>query len=123
MIEPSASSFRTSTSWVTIGNVARAACQWAMVAVLVRRGSAEMVGEYALGLAISAPVLLMAGLQLNAVQVTDAAGEFSFEDYFSLRLVTAATAVAIVTLIVLAGRFGASTATVVLLLATSKAID
>src|SRR5262249_60259305 len=123
MSEPTVRSLRRNAGWITGANVVRGLCQWGMLAALAKRGSPEMVGQYALGLAITAPVALLAGLQLNAVQATDAAGEFSFGDYLGLRGLTSVAAVAVVAAIVVAAGIGGPTASVVLLIAFAKAGD
>ena len=59
-------------SWGVVGNLAYAGCQWGMLVVLAKLGSAEMLGQLALGFAITAPVFLLTSLSLRAVLVTDA---------------------------------------------------
>ena len=109
--------------WISAGNVVRGGAQWGMIAVLAKVGTPQMVGQYALGLAITAPLMLLAGLQLNAIQITDASGEFSFGDYLSLRAFTALAALCTVAVIVLASGFRPETSLVILLVAVSKAVD
>ncbi len=116
-------SLRRNVYWIGAGNVVRGAAQWGMIAILAKAGSPQMVGQYALGLAITAPVMLLAGLQLNAIQITDASGEFSFRDYFSLRAFTTLFALAAVAIIALASGFQRETALVIVLVALSKAAD
>jgi O-antigen/teichoic acid export membrane protein len=60
-----------------------------MLVVLAKLGSAEMMGQFALGFAVSAPVFILANLSLRAVLVTDVRGDHRFEDYLALRLITA----------------------------------
>ena len=83
---PGARSLRANFSWTFVGNVIYAACQWAMLVVLAKLGSPEIVGQFALGLAITAPVIMLTNLQLRAVQATDAKRAYSFGDYLGLRL-------------------------------------
>ncbi|EYB69482.1 polysaccharide biosynthesis protein [Deinococcus phoenicis] len=56
-----------------------------MVALLARLGRTADVGAYSLGLALTAPLFLLLGLQLRSVQATDARTERPFAQYFSLR--------------------------------------
>src|SRR5271166_684261 len=95
--EVSALPLRVSFSWTLAGNVIYAACQFGMLSVLAKLGSPSMVGQYALGLAITAPVFMLTNLQLRGVQATDARHEFEFADYFTLRL----TATLLGTLVIL----------------------
>jgi O-antigen/teichoic acid export membrane protein len=59
-----------------------------MLVVLAKLGSAEMVGQFALGLAVAAPVFLLTNLALREVLVTDAEGAHAFGDYLALRILT-----------------------------------
>jgi len=62
---------RADFTWVLAGNIVYSACQWAIVVALAKLGSPEQVGEYALGMAISAPIVLFASLQLRALLASD----------------------------------------------------
>ena len=82
-------SLRVNIQWTLAGSVVYTLSQWGMLTALAKLGTPEMVGMYALGIAVSAPVLAFGMLQLRKVQASDAQGEFAFEDYLGLR--TAAT--------------------------------
>jgi len=88
MVSSNALSLRANFLWTFVGNAVYAACQWGMLVVLAKLGTPEMVGQFALGLAVTAPVLMFFNLQLRAVQSTDSQDEYSFEHYLGLRLVT-----------------------------------
>jgi O-antigen/teichoic acid export membrane protein len=75
-------------SWGLFGSVTYAGCQWVMLVMLAKLGTAEMMGRFALGFAVAAPVFLLANLSLREVLVTDARGEHPFGDYVALRLIT-----------------------------------
>lgn len=81
-------SLQNNFAWTFAGNMVYAICQWGMLSVLAKLGSATIVGEFTLGLAISAPIFMFTNLQLRAVQATDFEAECRFADYFSLRLMT-----------------------------------
>ncbi len=49
-------------------------------------GTPEAVGRFALGLAITTPIILFANLQLRAIQATDVRSEYLFRDYLGLRV-------------------------------------
>ena len=85
-------SLRKNFSWTLAGNIIYAACQWGMLIILAKLGSAEMVGQFALGLAITAPIIMFADLNLRHVQATDAQEEYHFRDYLGLRLITTSLA-------------------------------
>jgi O-antigen/teichoic acid export membrane protein len=73
-------------AWMTVGNAVYAACQWGMVSVLAHLGSPEIVGQYALGVAVSTPLLMLAQLNLRTVIATDVTGEHHFLDYRDVRV-------------------------------------
>ena len=77
---------RAGMLWTVLGQGTYSAAQWLMVILLARSGGAEAVGVYSLGLALTAPLFLLLGLQLRGVQATDAAQQYQFSDYFTLRL-------------------------------------
>ncbi|GHG01482.1 sugar transporter [Deinococcus piscis] len=72
--------------WTVAGQGIYSAAQWLMVIILARSGGAVDVGLYSLGLALTAPLFLLLGLQLRAVQATDAQHRFEFRDYAALRV-------------------------------------
>src|ERR1700733_14336813 len=87
---------RGNFAWMTVGNAVYAACQWGMVSVLARLGSPEIVGQYALGVAVSTPILMLAQLNLRTVLATDVAGEHHFLDYRDVRVLSLLLALLVV---------------------------
>jgi len=83
-----ARSLRLNFGWTLLGNIVYAVTQWGILVLLARLGSPGAVGQFSLGLAITAPVMLFASLQLRGVQATDAQLRFHFQDYGGLRSVT-----------------------------------
>jgi O-antigen/teichoic acid export membrane protein len=112
-----------SVSWTLAGYVAYMACQWAMLIVVARLGSPEQVGEFAIGLAVSAPVVLFTNLGLRRLQVTDALGGFLFSDYFGLRLLMNGVALAVIAAVAAVSGYGASTVAVILAMGLAKAVE
>ncbi len=88
---------RTDFTWVLSGNVLYSACQWGIVVALAKLGNPEQVGEYALGLAVSAPIVLFANLQLRALLVSELSDRFTFGQYLTFRLVSLGAALLLVT--------------------------
>ena len=66
-------SLRKNFTWTFAGNAIYAASQWGQLVVLAKLGTPETVGQIALALAICAPVIMFANLQLRSVQATIAA--------------------------------------------------
>src|ERR1043165_9211480 len=78
-------SLRANFLWSLTGTIIYAGCQWGMLVALAKLGDAEMVGQFALALAVTAPVLMFTNLQLRSVQATDARKDYAFGDYLALR--------------------------------------
>lgn len=116
-------SLRQNVSWTTAGNLIYALCQWGVLTAIAKTGTPAMVGMFALGLAITAPVMQFANLQLRGVQATDARREFAFGDYAALRLVTTVLALAVTAGIALWIDRSRETTAVILLIALAKAVD
>ncbi|MBN2002170.1 MAG: oligosaccharide flippase family protein [Anaerolineae bacterium] len=116
-------SLRVNFTWAFVGNLIYAACQWGMVTVLAKLGSAQKVGQYSIGLAVTAPVIMFADLQLRAVQATDAQERYTFTDYLGLRLVMTLMAVLVIGGILVASDYSAETSGVIFALGLAKAFE
>ncbi|RKH38426.1 lipopolysaccharide biosynthesis protein [Corallococcus sicarius] len=81
-------------AWTLSSGLGYALAQWAVLVALARLGTMEEVGEFALALAITAPVLLLARMQLRTLQATDARGVHGFEHYLGLMVLNVLVAVA-----------------------------
>lgn len=92
--ETSAPGLRAGMVWTVLGQGLYSVAQWLMVILLARSGGPEQVGRYSLALALTAPLFLFLGLQLRGVQATDAARQFDFRQYFTLRQVSMVLGVA-----------------------------
>ncbi len=114
---------RVNFSWTLVGNVTNAAAWFAMTIVLAKLGSPEDVGQFALGLAVTAPIFMFASLRLRDVQATDTRQEYQFGDYFAMRLITTALAFLAVVGIVAFSDFGWEVSLVVMATALSKAVE
>jgi O-antigen/teichoic acid export membrane protein len=110
-------------SWALVGNAIYAACQWGMLVAIAKLGSPEMLGQFTLGLAITAPVLMFTNLHLRTVQVTDAKKQFMFGDYFALRII--GTTVGILVIIGIAATTGYRTETILTIgfITLAKAVE
>jgi O-antigen/teichoic acid export membrane protein len=94
--QPEASSLSANFTWTLIGNAVYSGGQWVMLVLLAKLTRPEFVGEYALGLAIVLPVIMLTGLQLRWVLTTDVQGRRGFGDYLSFRLLSTALALVII---------------------------
>jgi O-antigen/teichoic acid export membrane protein len=116
-------SLRRNFSWTLLGNVVYAGCQWGTIVVLAKLGTPEMVGQFALAVAIVTPVIMFSNLQLRAIQATDASGEGLFGHYLALRLLTTTVALALVGMIAWVGGYRSEVAWVILLVGVSRALE
>jgi O-antigen/teichoic acid export membrane protein len=116
-------SLRANFSWTFAGNVIYAICNWATLVVLAKLGTPEIVGRFALGLAITAPVILFSGLQLRNIQATDAQRKFLFREYFGLRLVMCLLALLVIAGIIVASGFDPELSLIVLIIGIDKIAD
>ncbi|WP_026731764.1 lipopolysaccharide biosynthesis protein [Fischerella sp. PCC 9605] len=114
---------RRNFSWTFIGNAVYAACQWGMLVVLAKLGSPEMVGQFSLGFAVTAPVVMFTNLQLRQVQATDAKQQYLFGDYLALRLIATGLALLIIAGIAFSKIYPWETALVILLVGLAKAVE
>lgn len=118
-----ANSLRVNFSWVLIGNTVYTMCQGGMLIVLAKLTSPEMVGEFALALAITAPVFLFLNLHLRYIQATDARQEYAFGHYLALRTLTSILAIILICGITLAMRLEKETALVTWVVALAKGLE
>ncbi len=114
---------RRNFSWTFIGNAVYAACQWGMLVVMAKLGSPEMLGQFTLALAITAPVMLLTNLHLRSVQATDARHQYVFGDYLGLRLISTGLALLMIAFITLSAGYLWQTSLVILLIGLAKAFE
>ena len=114
---------RVSFSWTLAGNLVYAATQFGILSSLAKLGNAAAVGQYALGLAIAAPVFMFTNLQLRGVQATDAHDEYQFADYFTLRCLSTLVGFLLINAVVFLSHYDRATKWIVLLIAAAKAVE
>ncbi len=120
---PSDSILARNVSWAFAGNVVYGLCQWGVLAAIARMGTPATVGHFAYALALTAPVILFANLELRSVQATDARGLASFAEYQATRGATTLIALGAIALIVAALRLESSLGAVTLFIAGAKAFE
>ena len=116
-------SLRRNFSWTLLGNVVYAGCQWAILVVLAKLATPEMLGRFALGLAVTAPVAMLANLALRPLQATDARGEYDFGHYLALRCITTPIAIAVIVGIAAFGSYPCQAALVIVAVGLAKAFE
>lgn len=116
-------SLRRNFSWTFVGNTIYAAAQWGMLVVLAKLGSPELVGQFSLALAITAPIILFTNLQLRSVQATDATEEYTPRMYLALRLVMTLVGLVVIGLLIVTGGYEPETGLVIVIVGLAKGIE
>ena len=116
-------SLRANFAWTLAGNVVYGGCQWGMLSSLAKLGSPSVVGQFTLGLAISAPVFMFTNLQLRVVQATDVNAESDFGNYFTLRLLATVLGLAVILAMLPFVGTSNSVRLVILLVSLSKCLE
>jgi O-antigen/teichoic acid export membrane protein len=109
--------------WVVLGNTAYSLCQWGILVLLARFGGATMVGTFSLGLATTAPVMMLASLQLRPVLATDVIEAFEFGEYLGLRLLTTGLALAATAVLIVWTGYTAESAWTTMLIAAGRGLE
>ncbi len=120
---PAALSLRANAAWLFVGNTVYAGCQWLMLVVLAKFGDPQMVGQFALAIAIVTPVILFGCLQLRVVQATDARAEYEYGDYLGLRILMMAFSFGVIAAITLLVGYPTQTAWVIAAFAVGKIVE
>jgi len=114
---------RHSVACSLVGNIGFALSQWILLTNVSKLGGAQMVGELALALAITSPIFLFTGLQLNTVQITDTFDRFTFGDYLAIRITSTALALVFIVMTLMLWSQSRTTTIVTMLIAGAKALD
>ena len=78
------------------GRVVYASCQWGVLVVIAQLGTAEQLGNFTFALALTAPIVIFAQLNMRAVLATDAKDDHALSEYLVSRLGLATIALAVV---------------------------
>lgn len=110
-------------AWTLASGLMYALAQWGMLVAYARLGSMELLGEFALALAITAPVMLMARMQLRALQATDAREAYGFEHYLGLMVLNVLGGILLCCFIGLVAGYSARVGVVIVMLALAKGFE
>ncbi|MDQ2948622.1 MAG: oligosaccharide flippase family protein, partial [Acidobacteriota bacterium] len=116
-------SLRSNFAWTFAGNVVFAAGQWAILALFAKLDSSEMLGQYALAVAIATPAVMLFHLNLRAVLATDAGAKYPFGDYVAVRFTTAAVGLIAIAVLACVGGHSRALAATILLSGLSQTAD
>ncbi|MDQ2775343.1 MAG: oligosaccharide flippase family protein [Acidobacteriota bacterium] len=120
---PGRSLLRRNFFWTFIGNTVYSACQWGLLSVLAKLTTPEKVGEYALAVAVTAPLLYFANFGIGIMLVTDTNRQFRFAQYRTARLLLIAASLIAAVIICVVSRFSAEVVLLTLIVAISQSSD
>ncbi|PTL81102.1 lipopolysaccharide biosynthesis protein [Vitiosangium sp. GDMCC 1.1324] len=110
-------------AWTLTAGLVYALAQWGVMVACARLGTMELLGEFALGLAITAPVMLLARMNLRTLQATDARSAYGFEHYLGLMVLNVLGGVLLCCAIALVAGYSARASLVIALLALAKGFE
>ena len=116
-------SVRGNAFLMLVGTVTFAAAQWLAIVVIARVGSPKLVGQYALGLAIAGPVVLLASLNLRAALTTDALEKYPVGLYVRVRLIGIVISFITIVLISFGLAFPIPVRTVIVMVGALKSVE
>jgi O-antigen/teichoic acid export membrane protein len=76
-----------------------------------------------LGVAVTAPVVMLTNIQLRSVQASSGASEFGFGHYLALRILSGCSALGVIGIVVMVGGYSRATAAVVFAVGVAKVIE
>lgn len=117
------SSLKRGFAWMFAGNLVFTAAHWGMLAALTKLTTDAVSGQYGMGLSLSTPVFMFAGLDLRLLLVTDSQRRYRFSDYLTLRLLCGGLGLIAVFGLGLAWGYGAETLAVIMSVAFGKLIE
>jgi len=106
-----------------IGNGVYAAGQFAILMLLAKLLRPELVGQYALGMAIVYPVMMFTNMQLRSVVTSATRSQVHFGQFLGMRLLTTASGLGIVFAITQAMRYGRELTLVILMVGAAYAVE
>lgn len=109
--------------WAASGLAALGLCRWVVFVLLARWCTPEVVGQYALALAIATPWIQFSRLRLRAVQAGDAEQRYQLGHYTALTILTTVIGLFVVLLLVLLSGYDSATGLAVMGVAFVLALE
>lgn len=113
---------RKGMAWVSLGSMAIAASQCGVTLGLVKLSNASVVGAFALGIAITTPVVAFSGFQLRSIVSTDVTEQYGLPEYLGFRLASVSIAMALILSIALVS-YGGAPGLVITFTGLAKCVD
>jgi O-antigen/teichoic acid export membrane protein len=116
-------SLRADFSWTFVGTAIYAGGQFATLVLLAKLVRPELVGRYALGLAIVYPVMMFTNLQLRAVITSGSRPHVHFGHYLTLRLLSTSVGLALIFAVTQVLRYSWELTAVVLIVGVAYGVE
>ena len=116
-------SLKKNFTWTFTGNSIYAASQWFIIIMIVKIEGPNLLGKYVLGLAYCSPIFMLSNLNLRAILATDTKAQYSFIDYFSLRLIFTLTSIIFILFLAYFNNYPLSTKLIIFLVGILKAVE
>ena len=116
-------SLRADFSWMFVGNAVYAAGQFLILMLLAKLVRPELVGQYALGLAIVYPVMMFTNMQLRSVITSGSREQMHFGHFLTLRLLSTAAGILIVYVITQTMHYGRELTSVTLMVGFAYSVE
>lgn len=113
---------RGSFGWTLAGRIIYGAAQWGTLVLVAKLGSVADVGRFSLGLAVTAPVMVLCNLHLRNLYATDSTGRFGWATYGQVRRVTALVGL-LVCMVMAAALYEGAAAWVIAAMALAKSVE
>lgn len=109
--------------WTLGGNVIGSGCQWAIVVLLAKMATPEVVGQFALAMAVAIPITFLADFRLRVLFVTDTNDKYRFREMLGLRFLLACTSIVAILVTCAIARFDRSATVIVLAVGIAQLAD
>ena len=109
--------------WALSSNIVYSMCQWGFVVVLAKLGTPADVGAYALGLAVTSPILMFANCQGRNLVASDVRDEYLFGEHLSFRIVSLTLALLVLCAVIALTQSSLTSASVILLVGLGQCFD
>jgi len=116
-------SLRANFASTLASNVVLAASQWALLVLITKLGTSELLGSYAFALALVTPIAMFSHLNLRSLLATDVERRHPFGDYLAVRLATTAVGLAAIAVLALAGERGRESVAVIMALGVTLSAE
>jgi len=116
-------SLKADFAWTFAGNAVYYASQWLSIVIIAKLATPDVVGEYVLGVAVCAPVILLMNLQLRALFASDLHGDYPFAQYLRFRIWSLAVALALVAVVCAISHLSFKTSVTTLVIAAGLALE